>query len=71
MPEVYARDGGEGDRTLATWRPMYWDYIESECRKIGREPSEKAPLVMERFAVVYRDAYRKRAEDAHPGGRPR
>ena len=71
MPEVYARDGGEGDRTLATWRPMYWRYIESECQRICREANKKTPLVMERFAVVYREAHRKRAEDAHLGERPR
>ena len=26
IPDVYAREGGEADRTLATWRPMYWRY---------------------------------------------
>ena len=56
----YARDGGEGDRTLASWRAMYWAYIESECARIGREASERTPLVMERFRVVYR-------EPLHPG----
>ena len=56
VPERYAREGGEGDRTLETWRPMYWSYIVSACRRIGREPDAKAPLVMERFAVVYREA---------------
>jgi uncharacterized protein YhfF len=55
VAEDYARAGGEGDRTLATWRGMYWRYIVSECRRIGRDPSEKAPLVMERFIVVYRE----------------
>jgi uncharacterized protein YhfF len=49
----WARDGGEGDRSLATWRELYWRYIVSECGRIGREPSPQAPLVMERFRVVY------------------
>ena len=53
--EEYARDGGEGDCTLGSWREMYWKYIVSECSRIGREPSRKAPLVMERFRVVYRE----------------
>jgi uncharacterized protein YhfF len=52
--EEYALDGGEDDRSLESWRRMYWDYIVSECRRLGREPSEKAPLVMERFEVVHR-----------------
>jgi uncharacterized protein YhfF len=45
--------GGEEDRTLASWRRMYWRYLVSECRRIGREPSDDAPLVMERFRLVY------------------
>lgn len=59
VPEVYAREGGEEDRTLATWRPMYWRYIVSECKRIGREPDPKALLLMERFAVVYRESLRE------------
>lgn len=56
--EEYARDGGEGDRSLRSWRTMYWDYLSSECARIGREPGEQAPLVMERFTVVYAEALR-------------
>jgi uncharacterized protein YhfF len=55
VPERYAHDGGEADRTLETWRPMYWRYILSECRRIGRAAEPKAPLVMEHFVVVYRE----------------
>jgi uncharacterized protein YhfF len=68
--ETYAREGGEGDRTLATWRPMYWRYIVSECRRIGREPNRKAPLVMERFTVVYREPLQKQSRGAAPSRRP-
>jgi len=53
--EEYARDGGEGDRSLQSWRTMYWDYLISECARVGREPTKKAPLVMERFRVVYHE----------------
>jgi uncharacterized protein YhfF len=53
--EDYAWEGGERDRTLASWRAMYWDYIVGECQKLGREPSPKTPLVMERFRVAYRE----------------
>lgn len=52
--EDFAYAGGEDDRTLASWRRIYWDFIVFECARIGREPSKKAPLVMERFRVVYR-----------------
>jgi uncharacterized protein YhfF len=58
VPETYAWEGGEGDRTLDDWRRMYWEYIVSECARIGREPSPKAPLAMERFRVVYAEPLR-------------
>ena len=56
--EEYARWGGEEDRTLASWRRMYWSYLVSECARIGRRPTRRAPLVMERFAVVYAEPLR-------------
>jgi uncharacterized protein YhfF len=59
--EVTADDawaGGEGDRSLANWRDIYWEYITRECQRIGREPNTKAPLVMERFRVVYSEPLR-------------
>jgi len=34
--EEYARWGGEGDRTLESWRKMYWQYICRECKRIRR-----------------------------------
>ena len=42
-----------GDRSLAGWRRIYWGFMVSECARMGRPPSKKAPLVMERFRVVY------------------
>lgn len=56
--EEWAHEGGEGDRSLAGWRDLYWRYIVKECRRIGREPSSKAPLVLERFRIVYREPLR-------------
>ena len=57
--EDYARWGGEGDCSLASWRAMYWSYITGECQRIGRAPDPKAPLVMERFRVVYAEPLAK------------
>ena len=51
--EDYAWWGGEQDRTLESWRAMYWSYIVGECRRLGRDPDPRAPLVMERIRVVY------------------
>jgi uncharacterized protein YhfF len=53
VPEIYARLGGEGDRSLGSWRRMYRKYLVLECKRIGREPVVTAPMVMERFEVVY------------------
>lgn len=58
VPEEYAWEGGEGDRTLRDWRRIYWKYIVSECKRIGREPNMKAPLAMERFRVIYSEPLR-------------
>jgi uncharacterized protein YhfF len=54
----YAWNGGEDDRSLASWRDIYWKYITRECQRIGLEPTPKAPLVMERFRVVYGEPLR-------------
>lgn len=51
--EAYAWWGGEQDRTLESWRAMYWGYIVGECRRLGLDPDPGAPLVMERLRVVY------------------
>ena len=51
----FAWDGGEEDRSLESWRQIYWDYIVSECARIRREPTRKTPLICERFRVVYQE----------------
>jgi len=59
VPAEYAWEGGEGDRTVGDWRRMYWKYIVAECERIGREPTVKAPLAMERFHLVYSEPLRR------------
>jgi hypothetical protein len=54
VDERFADDGGEGDRTLTSWRRMYGKVIVSECDRIKREPTPNVPLVCERFRLVYR-----------------
>jgi uncharacterized protein YhfF len=53
VPGDYARWGGEGDCSRERWRRMYWRYIVLECKRIGHEPATNAPMIMERFAVVF------------------
>ncbi len=55
---AFAHDGGEDDRTLESWRKMYWSYMTSECTRIGQTPTTKALLVCERFRVVYEEPLR-------------
>ena len=55
VDEAFAWDGGEEDRTLKSWRKIYWDYIRLECARIDRKPARKTPLVRERFRVVYKE----------------
>jgi uncharacterized protein YhfF len=55
---AFASDGGEMDRSLGSWREIYWEYICSECARINRQPTLKTPLVCERFRVVYSEPLR-------------
>lgn len=50
---AFAYDEGEGDRSLAYWRSVHWEFFAKECKAIGREASETMPVVCERFRIVY------------------
>jgi uncharacterized protein YhfF len=54
VDEEHAYLEGEGDRSLRYWREAHWDYFGEECRQMGREPSERMPILCERFALVHR-----------------
>jgi uncharacterized protein YhfF len=56
VDEAFARDYGEGDRSLAWWRQHLYAWYEKECIEIGREPSPDMSLLCERFAVVFTPA---------------
>ena len=53
IDEQFAFDYGEGDRSLTWWRDAMWAYYSTECRALGREPSEDMPLVCMRFRLLY------------------
>ena len=55
VEDQFAFDCGEGDRTLKSWREMYWKYIGSECERIERIPTKKIPMVCEYFKVIYKE----------------
>ena len=42
VDEQFAHEGGEGDRTLESWRQMYWKVILSECAHQARAHAKDA-----------------------------
>ena len=56
--EAFARDEGEGDRSLAYWREAHRSFFSGTLPGIGRRFSEDMPLVCERFRVIYRRSRR-------------
>jgi uncharacterized protein YhfF len=54
VDEQFAYDEGEGDRSLAYWRRVHWEFFSEECAAIGRQPSHAMPLLCERFRLVFR-----------------
>ena len=52
VPEQFAYDEGEGDRSLAYWREAHRNYFSRQPFK-DRVFGERMPLVCERFRVVH------------------
>ena len=49
----FANDEGEGDRTLAYWRKVHWEFFARECVAINRQPRLDMPVVCERFQLIF------------------
>jgi uncharacterized protein YhfF len=52
VDEAFARDYGEGDRSLAWWRRVMLIYYSEVAERLGKRPSEEMLLICERFRVV-------------------
>ncbi|MGC1516432.1 MAG: ASCH domain-containing protein [Maribacter sp.] len=50
---LYARQEGEGDKSLAHWKKVHWDYYTRELQKFGREPRESMIIVCQEFEKVF------------------
>jgi uncharacterized protein YhfF len=61
VSEEFAAIEGEGDGSLRYWREVHWAYFGRVCKRIGRVPSPRMPVVCERFEVIYRGAPPERA----------
>lgn len=53
VTEEFAATEGEGDKSLRYWREEHWAFFGRECSQIGREPSNRMPVLCERFKVVF------------------
>ena len=53
VDEQFARDYGEWDGTLASWRKECLAYYARQCKALGRIPSPDMPLVCERFRIAF------------------
>ncbi len=51
----FARDYGEGDRTLAWFQSAAWDSYSGVVAGLGRTPTRDMPMICERFRIVYRE----------------
>jgi uncharacterized protein YhfF len=52
VDDKFARDYGEGDRSLAWWRRVMLTYYSEIAERLGKHPSEDMLLICERFRVV-------------------
>jgi uncharacterized protein YhfF len=53
VSEEFAAIEGEGDGSLEYWRNAHEAYFERECKRIGRTPEARMPVVCEQFEVVF------------------
>lgn len=52
VPAQFAAREGEGDGSLEYWRKAHWEFFSRECRRLGREPSDRMPVVCSSFEVL-------------------
>lgn len=58
VTEEFAAIEGEGDGSLRYWREEHEKYFGRECKRLGREPHPRMPVICEQFKVVYSGATR-------------
>lgn len=53
VTQEFAATEGEGDGSLAFWRRVHTAYFGRECVRLGREFTLTAPVVCEKFKVIF------------------
>lgn len=49
----YAEIEGEGDKSLAYWKKVHWDYYSREMEEKGESPTEEMPILCEEFKTIW------------------
>ena len=52
---AYAIIEGEGDKSLAYWKKVHWEYFANEMKPFGASPHEDMDLVCEYFEIQQND----------------
>ena len=50
---AYALREGIGDKSLAQWKKVHWDFFADELQAFGREPRESMIVVCQEFEKVF------------------
>ena len=50
----FAQTEGEGDKSLAYWRKVHWDYYHRELAGSSYQPTEEMLIVCEYFRVIFK-----------------
>lgn len=53
VDEEFAKQEGEGDKSLEYWRNVHWDYFAKELSRYDYVPHARMPIVCEKFNVVF------------------
>ena len=54
VSEAFAAIEGEGDKSLQHWRELHWPYFAREMNRIGRDLTDRIPIVCHQFELAYR-----------------
>ncbi|SIS37324.1 Uncharacterized protein YhfF [Zobellia uliginosa] len=53
IDEAYAQREGEGDKSLAYWKKVHWDYFTKELAAFNRKPNESMIIVCQEFEKIF------------------
>jgi len=52
--EDHARLEGEGDKSLAHWKKIHWDFLQRELSALNAQPSQSMIMVFETFEMYFK-----------------